>query len=289
MKQYRATEGNREVLKGSLHFSRHLRENAVHPERFYVRHQTYDTVHPIHRLLRQALQLFPRLTGHSLLTERAHRLGLHFPPVAEGCADERAFAAIRLDRKTLAYRPALDLARLILLGYQPDLRGGRAHTLAILFDMNALFEEYIYRQLKETESDSIRVQRQVATYFWENKRVRPDIVIHQLNRVGTVNYVVDTKWKVLRQPQPDDDDLKQMYVYNQYYRAAKSVLLYPEVHGLGETHGSFHLGNPFLSDDPTKQAHGCTLQFVQLVQDGKLRKHLGASLLARILDSDETG
>ncbi|MBC7920489.1 MAG: restriction endonuclease [Ferruginibacter sp.] len=284
VKKYRSEEANQDVLKGSLQFSRHLRENAVHPERFYVRHQTYDARHPLYRVLRGALQLFPRLTGQPRLVGQAQRLASHLPPTAGERVDERTFAAIRLDRKTEGYRAALDLARLILLGYQPDLRGGREHTLAILFDMNALFEAYIYNQLKGVESGTVRVEKQVAAYFWENKRVRPDIVIRTLGeKAEPVTYVVDTKWKALRQPQPDDDDLKQMYVYNQYYRAAKSVLLYPATRGLGETHGSFRLGNPFLSDDPAKQAHGCTLQFVQLVQDGKLRKDLGASLLKGIL------
>jgi 5-methylcytosine-specific restriction enzyme subunit McrC len=285
VKQYRTTASNQDTLKGSLHFSRHLRENAVHQERFFVRHQTYDRQHPIHQLLYQALCLLPLFTTQPELAGQASRLAACFPRMPQLQVSDRTFSAIRLDRKTRSYQTALNLARLLLLGYRADVRGGEDHALSILFDMNALFEEYIYWQLKAAETDTIRVERQESTFFWAHKRVRPDILIRQLDASTgkTTNYIVDTKWKVLTRLQPDDDDLKQMYVYNQYYRAAKSVLLYPEVHQLGTMRGNFHLANPFLSQDPSGQIHGCEIRFVQVVENGRLRRNLGASLLAEML------
>ncbi|MES2732157.1 MAG: restriction endonuclease [Bacteroidota bacterium] len=285
VKKYRPNEGNQDTLKGSLHFGQHLRQNLVHQERFYVRYQTYDTQHPIHQLLYQALHLLPQLISNQSLIEQATHLLACFPPMPAIRVSEQAFSKIKLDRKTQPYQVALSLARLLLLGYQPDVRGGSEHVLSILFDMNTLFEEYIYRQLKQEETESVRIQRQEPVYFWENKRVRPDIIIRQVNAANeTTTFIVDTKWKVLRRLQPDDDDLKQMYVYNQYYQAVKSVLLYPDVYQLGDRHGHFHLTNPFLSDDPTKQAHGCEIRFVQLVEKGRLRKNVGRALLDAIMD-----
>jgi len=285
VKQYRTTTGNQDTLKGSLHFSRHLRENVVHQERFFVRHQTYDRQHPIHQVLYQALCLLPRFTVRPELTEQASQLAVCFPRMPQIQVSDRTFSAIRLDRKTKPYQTALNLARLLLLGYRADIQGGNDHALSILFDMNALFEEFIYRQLKAAESTTVRVERQESTFFWAHKRVRPDILIRQLDeeKGAAINYIVDTKWKVLTRLQPDDNDLKQMYVYNQYYLAVKSVLLYPEVHQLGTMRGNFHLSNPFLSQEPSGQIHGCEIRFVQVIENGRLRRQLGASLLAEIL------
>ncbi len=279
--QYRRTEGNLSTLKGSLHFNRHIQHNTVHQERFYVRHQTYDNRLLLHQVLYQALLLLPKLTNNALTLKQARRLTLLFPAQPDWVVTETTFEAIRLDRKTQLYQTALSLARLLLLHYQPDVRGGTHHTLAILFDMNVLFEEYIYRQLKKAESDTVLIERQVPTDFWAHKRVKPDILIRQLDT--RMNYIVDTKWKMLRHSQPDEDDLKQMYVYNQYYCAAKSILLYPHVSEAKTMYGVFHQPNPFLSHDPTKQAHGCEVRFVQLVEAGRLRKGLGDFLLNSIL------
>ena len=73
-KRYRPHEGQVKALKGTLLFGPHLTRNAVHRERFYTRHQTYDHDHLPHRLLRQALLLLPALTAEATLRGRAARV-----------------------------------------------------------------------------------------------------------------------------------------------------------------------------------------------------------------------
>lgn len=310
VKRYRSSESNLGTLKGSLYFPRHVQENAVHQEQFYVRHQTYDTRHPIHQLLSQALGLFPGLTHSQPLLDWAQRVKMAFPVLPELPLTQRVFDKLVIQRAMQPYQYALQLARLVLLGYQPDIRGGSQHTLSLLFDMNALFEEYVFRQLKKAETASIRIHRQQANPFWMERNIRPDIVIRRLQPDSTsINYVVDTKWKVLRRPQPDVEDLKQMYIYNQHYRANRSILLYPDVYGLGNFRGFFHLPNPFVAtSSPSKtplehnagssekatfsshsrsqerrSEHSCEIQFLRILENGKLRHQAGVPLLRQIL------
>jgi 5-methylcytosine-specific restriction enzyme subunit McrC len=67
---------------------------------------------------------------------------------------EQTFQRLAFDRNTERYRPAMALARLIILNYQPDVRRGGHDVLAILFDMNELFERYVLRLLKKAASVS---------------------------------------------------------------------------------------------------------------------------------------
>lgn len=57
-----------------------------------------------------------------------------------------------------------------------------------------------------------------------------------------VTYVIDTKWRIPENNQPSDDELKQMYAYNIYWDASKSILLYPKVNPQVEVFGKFHKG-----------------------------------------------
>lgn len=94
--------------------------------------------------------------------------------------------------------------------------------LVLLFDMNSLWEEYILARLKQTDAE-ISVYGQQSTTFWSGITVRPDIVIKK----GNETFIIDTKWKKIKGGKPSTDDLRQMYVYNDYWKSDKAMLLYP--------------------------------------------------------------
>lgn len=226
VRQYRQKEGNKHSLQGSLQFAQHLQRNLVHKERFYVRHQVYDHQHLLHQIIQEAIRCLIQTYPSTTFSDRLARLQLDFPEQARLKVSPQVFERITYNRKTEVYREAIELARLILLQYSPDLRSGRQHVLAILFDMNALFEDYVYQCLRKELGAA--VQRQRSKRFWGNQRLRPDIVIEK--EAETI--VLDTKWKVLTRLRPDDADLRQLYAYQQYWGAAKGYLIYPAVAGL---------------------------------------------------------
>ncbi|RZM05024.1 MAG: hypothetical protein EOO88_55505, partial [Pedobacter sp.] len=104
------------------------------------------------------------------------------------------------------------------------------HIIALMFDMNRLWEEFVYQRFKSMESSlGIQVHKQNVVDFWssetENKTVRPDLIIRYKGR----SIVIDTKWKCPVDDSPADDDLKQMLVYKLYFHADHACLLYPEI------------------------------------------------------------
>jgi 5-methylcytosine-specific restriction enzyme subunit McrC len=234
VRQYRQTEGNKSSLQGSLQFGQHLQRNLVHKERFYVRHQVYDREHLLHQIIQEAVLCLIQTYPSSAFSDRLARLQLDFPEQARLKVSPQVFERITYNRKTEVYREAIELARLILLQYSPDLRSGRQHVLAILFDMNALFEDYVYQCLRKAHGAIVK--RQSSKKFWGNQRLRPDIVIQKENET----IVLDTKWKVLSKLRPDDADLRQLYAYQQYWGAAKGYLIYPAVDGLESMGKDFH-------------------------------------------------
>ncbi len=226
VKQYRKKEGNVLALKGSLQFGKQIQQNLTHQERFFVRHTTYDVTHKLHFILYKALKLLYRINTNAGLKSRIGALMLHFPDMPDIIVSESTFDSIVYDRKSLAYKKAIEISKLILLQYHPDISKGRNHVLALMFDMNVLWESFVYLSLKKHTGWSIKAQ--ATKNFWKpdngyRSKIVPDIWIS----MNGEHYILDTKWKNLNGSNPSPDDLRQMYVYHEYYAARKVALIYP--------------------------------------------------------------
>ena len=233
VKRYLKQEGNKTALKGNLHFPKHLQQNLIHQERFFVRHTTYNTPHLLNSILYKGLQLLKRINNNPMLQSRIGALLLYYPEQPDIKVSETLFRKVQYTRKTESYRKAIEIAQLLLLNYHPDVRQGQHHVLAIMFNMNLLWEKFVYASLRKYKPAGTTILSQSTKSFWQSERgnastLRPDIVV---NPDHDNCLVLDTKWKHLSGKNPSSQDLRQMYVYNQYYGAKKSALVYPGLAG----------------------------------------------------------
>ncbi|UEG55036.1 McrC family protein [Mucilaginibacter daejeonensis] len=241
-KKYRSEEGQQYALKGRLLFERHLLENSCHAERFFVAYDEYDRHHPLHQLLRQGLETVCRLTGGGRLADRSAQLLAQWPESKRLPVDEQLFKRFSLNRKTQPYQEALKIARMILLNYHPDLRGGRESVLALMFNMNDLWEEFVFRRLKSCERQfGWKISEQRRLKYWTNgsggKLLIPDILVELPD--GR-KMVIDTKWKRPARHKPDDQDLRQLLAYKLYYEGGAAYLLYPASAESYKIEGHYH-------------------------------------------------
>jgi len=273
IKKYHRNDGNLTALKGQLNFGKNIEKNLIHKERFYTTHQVYNYNHLINQILYKALLVLDSITYNPTLSDNIARTISHFPEVDNLSVNKTHFDKLVTNRKTTKYDEALKIAKMILLNYSPDIKGGNENMLALLFDMNKLWEEYIYRVLAKLQDDTLKVKFQNSDKFWENKRIKPDIVLTKTNDEGVEEtYVIDTKWKIIDPTKPGDDDLKQMYAYNMYWEANKSMLLYPSSNPKESDYGSFHKGR----DGENK----CKLGFVNVLdENGVLNLDIGNDIL----------
>lgn len=145
---------------------------------------------------------------------------------------------IHLDRLDREYDQILELCRLLLENSTLDLRAGRITQLAIVLDMNKLFEEFIVGFLRQNREniliggsplEEVKTKQNLGALFGEF-RMEVDIILH----AGDQSFLLDTKYKVLGEEGNHNglsqSDFYQMYAY---LRAGASrydgvILLYPK-------------------------------------------------------------
>jgi 5-methylcytosine-specific restriction enzyme subunit McrC len=294
VKKYRKETGNVKALKGKLDFAGNIRYNLVHKERFYTTHQVYDANHRLHQVLALALEIVDVFSRGTRLNDRCKRVKLAFPEVDTIRANAALLESIKLDRKTAPYGRAFDLAKLIILNYSPDINQGKNKMIALLFDMNQLWEEYVLVMLRKeiyknpSTYSNFTIHGQKSKYFWGYNKLKPDIVIEANNRT----FIIDTKWK---RPgySASVEDLRQVYTYARFWDAENVMLLYPG--NKANDRNSHYATDDYrkVSDDKEngiKITHVAHMAFVNVLKkdpepdkDGILRSVLNEKLGEEIL------
>lgn len=272
IRKYRKTKSNQLALKGKLVFAQNIQKNTIHKERFYCEHQVYDKNHLIHQILLKGLQVLSTLSN-SHLTNKVNKLLFQFEDIQQVNITSNHFKKVKLNRKSQPYERALSIAKMLILNYSPNISFGQDNMLTLLFDMNILWEEYIFRTLNKHKPYGYNVSYQNSDTFWEHKKIRPDIII---TSPTNENFVIDTKWKIVESNNPSDNDLKQMFAYNLHWESSKSMLLYPQINQQDSSFGSYIYEH--LSEKPNQ----CKLGFVSVLENCKIKE--GAILSKEIFN-----
>ncbi len=283
VKKYRSRESNQNALKGKLLVHKQITKNYIHAERFYVSHQVYDCNNIYNSIIFQTLQCILTINCSSGIAKKVQALMLNFPECNTISINEKVFERLHYDRKTERYKTTVNLAKIILLNYHPDVRGGHNNILAIMFDMNLLWENYVYYTLKKSGKE-ISVKPQVRRKFWHQAKAKtihliPDIVL-QYNQETVI---LDTKWKYRKDTSAED--VRQMYAYGMYFDADQNFLVYPDKIDDGKVRvekGNFYVPGTKKQEDNLS----CGFMFVDLLVDGRLNKSIGVEI-ARKLTIDQ--
>ena len=256
VKKYRKTSDNLYVLKGQLNVSKQVVENLIHKERFYTNYTVYDKNHLLHKIIYKTLKVIDKINYSPYLKDRLNRVLLNFPPMENIKVNEQIFENIQFDRKTKRYENAINIAKLILLNFSPNIVSGRDNVLAILFNMNDLWEQYVLVKLKKyAVKNNIKVYGQTAKQFWNFRLLRPDILLIK----DQEKYIIDTKWKNIRsEKEVSTEDLRQIFVYNEFWQAKKGMLLYPDINNVPDFEGEYK---------NQKNNHSCKIGFIKVAQN----------------------
>ncbi|GMG81460.1 IQ calmodulin-binding- domain protein [Paralimibaculum aggregatum] len=244
-RRYVGREEDLPTLRGQLDVNRQFTRHPVNPSRLACRFDLLSEDTPLNRILKAAVLHLFRLSRRGANQKRLRELAFVYADIADVPVPALRWDEVVIDRTNRSWRELFAMARLFLHDRYQTTTGGTGEGTAMLFEMNALFEEYVGRLIARAVAGtgyavSLQGGRLFCLRAQDSERglfqTRPDILIR---RGGAVVHVIDTKWKRISARIDDPKqgvsqaDVYQMMAYAQLYRAPRLTLLYPHHPGLG--------------------------------------------------------
>ncbi|GAB3010606.1 McrC family protein [Spirosoma pulveris] len=239
---YVSVQSNERFWKGKFQATRQQRENAWHAERLAVVYDTLTANVPPNRILKTALHYVHLKTADQANKRRIHHLLSVLNDVPASDAIRLDLLAVRRSNRLFSrYEMAICWAEMLLVGQGPGVKKGLKESIALLFPMERVFEDYVAHGLRMywPNADEINVQESATHLVDEHVgaprfKLRPDVVIRHQDRT----FVMDTKWKQVNGLSPDSTsktasygieqaDMYQVYAYGKKYAANNLFLIYP--------------------------------------------------------------
>ena len=228
---YISKEENLKFLKGKLKISEQIKYNTIHKERFFVQYEEFISNRVENRLIKTTLQFLYNKSKLNKNQQRIREFLFVFDEIEISHNIKTDFSKIKLNRQMKDYEQVLLWCKTFLFENSFSPYKGNDIAFALLFDMNLLFESFVYSYLKKSSNfQDIKSQDKTHHLAYENDigrfRLKPDIVING----GKI--IADTKWKILSEDKAYNgvlqDDMYQLYAYGtKYDNCEKIYLIYP--------------------------------------------------------------
>ncbi|WP_137157416.1 restriction endonuclease [Rhizobium sp. FKL33] len=244
-RRYVEREEDLPTLRGQLDITRQFTRHAVNPSRLACRFDLLSEDIALNRIMKAAVVRLLRVSRRSANQQCLRELAFLYADIADVPVSALRLNEVVIDRTNRPWQELFAMARLFLQDRYQTTSGGAGQGTAMLFEMNALFEEYIGRLIaRALAGTELTVSLQGGRLFCLSAQdsgrglfqTKPDILIRQ---GGKVTHVVDTKWKRISSRIDDPKqgvsqaDVYQMMAYAQLYQAPRLTLLYPHHSGLG--------------------------------------------------------
>lgn len=248
-RRYLGHEDDLSALRGTLNVPRQFTCHAANPGRLACHFDELSQDIALNRIMKATVAHLSKISGSVANQQRLRELAFVYADITSVPASVLKWGDVIIDRTNRAWQDLFGMAQLFLFNRYQTTSTGSGQGTALLFEMNALFEEYVGRLVtRALAGTEFRVQLQGGRKYcltsMEDARevfqTKPDILIWC---GGQLAHVIDTKWKRISDRIDDpkqgvsQGDVYQMMAYAHLYKAPRLTLLYPHHEALGDCEG----------------------------------------------------
>lgn len=225
---YETKEDNLPAVRGRILFAKNQLANMGNLARVYCQFDEFTSDNLLNQTFKFVAQALCLLTAVPATRARLNKILAIYEDVELRPISYVQAKKILLNRNQLIFKDVLDLALLFLQHTTISLHNKTLTNLAILFDMNKLFEEFVAAALETAFPGQVQTQKSrtiidsIGGYTNTSYSIRPDILFRN-------DTIIDTKYKILDLPdnKPSEADIYQMLAYNRFLNRRNIILCYP--------------------------------------------------------------
>ncbi|VFQ46728.1 McrC family protein [Desulfoluna butyratoxydans] len=237
LRGYVEKEENLHVVRGRIKLDMQFKHNLAHGERVYCCYDEMSVDTPHNQMIKSVLRQMQQFASGTTARKRIARLLMQFADIRDIPADLTFFESLAFDRTTCRFKEIFGMCRMFLEGLHPDVVAGDMPCLALIFDMNRLFEAYVSDIMRRNAGKrGLRMREQGPKKYMairpdtgnELFLMKPDMVFLD---ESTPVALADAKWKILNENGKNlgitQGDLYQMSAYAARYGIDTLALIYP--------------------------------------------------------------
>lgn len=226
--QYETQEDNLPTVKGRILFAKNHLVNAANLARTYCQFDEFTPDNLLNQTLKFVSHALQKLTSVSQTRQKLLKINAVYEDVTLRPVAYAETQKIILNRNHTMFKEPLELAQMFLQNSTISLHNHTFTNLAILFDMNKLFEEFVATALEQAFPGQVKIQNKLKIIEdidgipGTSYTIRPDILFGK-------DTIIDTKYKRLSLPEdkPSEADIYQMLAYSKFYGVKNIILCYP--------------------------------------------------------------
>lgn len=226
-KRYVREEENLNYLKGKIKFSENIRYNCTNQAKFYCEYDEFSENNLLNQLFLFVSTCLYNISNNSNNKKTLKFIINYYSDISFVRFDKFKVRKIKLTRNQELFKKAFNLAKMFVEQTSVDLSKNKFENITLVWDMNKLFEEFIFelikRKIPECEAIAQKPKRLLKRENVTRRDTRIDILIQN------PQVIIDTKYKKFT----DFDDISsadiyQVTTYCLLHNYKRAILLYPQ-------------------------------------------------------------
>ncbi len=230
--EYKKVSHNANKVKGQIIFSQQLRKNILAPTRFCCRYSKYIVNNELNQFFKTCLVEMLQVSRDEPNRKMIENLIRSFEEMTDVDLRTALEFGITFNSVNSRAKDAYTYGRMFLESLQATMSAGVTQVYTMLFDMEKLYELFVYRVAAHVFGSRVTYQKMgnyLVSRDSDGKKfinLRPDLTLQVSDKE---KWILDTKWKIPGRF-AKESDVYQMNAYSTgINNVSKVILLYPRV------------------------------------------------------------